>query len=67
MRFTTNLLFLALLVVIVSGCTSDTSSQTLSTPNEMTDKIHQSESNYNNAVGDVIELRDDIDGYDLGI
>lgn len=59
--------FLSALVFIVSGCTSENSSKTVPTSDEMTDKIHQSESNYNNAVNDVVDLRNDLDGYDLGI
>lgn len=67
MRLAKHILFLSILIFIVSGCMTDTSSQTISTPKEMTDKIKKNESNYNDAVGDVIDMREDLDGYDLGI
>lgn len=57
-------LFLSILIFVVSGCAS-TSSPTPTS--KMTDKIEQSEATYNDAVNDVVDLREDLDGYDLGI
>lgn len=67
MHIAKHIVFLSILIFIVSGCTASTTEPIVPTPKTMTDKIQQSESNYNNAVGDVIDMREDLDGYDLGI